>query len=122
MYVVMTLTRPKVVMIRFMSGILSIHRGMRSITHPSATKFQGFPRIITPTSFYFNSCLKVTNIYYPGVTPNFNSPCQGFSRLIRWGYVHHILIQGYVPGWIRFVRQDLVCVHSDDIDLCGSFA
>jgi hypothetical protein len=68
---------------------------------------------------------------------------QGFSRLIRWGYVHLLLIQGYVPGWIRFVRQDLVCVHSDDIDssllievcfysvcrgdtvhtfLCGSFA
>ncbi len=23
------------------------------------------------------------------------------------------LIQGYVPGWIRFVRQDLVSVHSD---------
>jgi hypothetical protein len=36
---------------------------------------------------------------------------QGPSRC--WGYVHRILIQGYVPGWIRFVRKDLVCVHSD---------
>jgi hypothetical protein len=43
---------------------------------------------------------------------------QGFSRLIRWGYVHLLLIQGYVPGWIRFVRQDWVCVHSDRIDSC----
>ena len=60
---------------------------------------------------------------------------QGFSRLIRWGYVHCL--------WDRFGRQDLVCVHSDGIDsffliwvrfdsicrgdtvhtfLCGSFA
>jgi hypothetical protein len=41
---------------------------------------------------------------------------EGFSRLTRWGYVHRLLIQGYVPGWIRFVRQDWVCVHSDGID------
>ena len=38
---------------------------------------------------------------------------QGFSRLISWGYVQLLLIQGYVPGWIRFVRHDLVSVHSD---------
>ena len=37
-----------------------------------------------------------------------NPGSQGFSRLIRWGYVHRLLIQGYVPGWIRFVRQDWV--------------
>ena len=37
---------------------------------------------------------------------------QGFSRLICWGYVQLLLIQGYVPGWIRFVRQDLVSVHT----------
>ena len=43
---------------------------------------------------------------------------QGFSRLIWWGYVQLLLIQGYVPGWIRFVRQDLVCVHSDDNVIC----
>ena len=43
---------------------------------------------------------------------------QGFLRLIRWGYVHLLLIQGYVPGWIRFVRQFLVCVHSDVIVTC----
>ena len=42
---------------------------------------------------------------------------QGFSHA-SWGYVHLLLIQGYVPGWIRFVRQDWVCVHSDDIDSC----
>jgi hypothetical protein len=41
---------------------------------------------------------------------------QGFSSLIRWGYVDRLLIQGHVPGWIRFVRQDLVCVHSNDVD------
>ena len=29
-----------------------------------------------------------------------NSPFQKFSRLIRWGYVHRLLIQGYFPGWI----------------------
>ena len=33
---------------------------------------------------------------------------------IFWGYVQRLLIQGYVPGWIRFVRQVLVCVHSDE--------
>ena len=43
---------------------------------------------------------------------------QGFSRLICWGYVQRLLIQGYVPGWIRFVRQDLVCVHSDVDVIC----
>ena len=37
---------------------------------------------------------------------------QGFSRLICWGYVQLLLIQGYIPGWIRFVRQDLVSVHT----------
>jgi hypothetical protein len=48
-----------------------------------------------------------------------NTDCsQGFSRLIRWGYVHLLLIQGYVPRWIRFVRQVLVCVHSDGIVTC----
>jgi hypothetical protein len=36
---------------------------------------------------------------------------QGFSRLIHWGYVHHLLIQGYVPGWIRFVRDHLFKRH-----------
>ena len=34
---------------------------------------------------------------------------QGFSG-VYLGYVHRLLIQGYVPGWIRFVRQFLVCV------------
>jgi hypothetical protein len=43
---------------------------------------------------------------------------QGFSRLICWGYVQRLLIQGYVPGWIRFVRQDLVSVHSDGNVTC----
>ena len=43
---------------------------------------------------------------------------QGFSYLIHWGYVHRLLIQGYVPGWIRFVRQDLVSVHSDGNVTC----
>ena len=43
---------------------------------------------------------------------------QGFSRLICWGYVQLLLIQGYVPGWIRFVRQDLVSVHSDGNVTC----
>ena len=46
---------------------------------------------------------------------------QGFSRLICWGYVQLLLIQGYVPGWIRFVRQDLVSVHSDDNVTCLLF-
>ena len=41
---------------------------------------------------------------------------QGPSRC--WGYVHLLLIQGYVPGWIRFVRKDLVCVHSDGFVSC----
>ena len=41
---------------------------------------------------------------------------QGFSHAC-WGYVHRLLIQGYVPGWIRFVRQFLVCAH-DDIVTC----
>ena len=36
----------------------------------------------------------------------------------HWGYVQRLLIQGYVPGWIRFVKQDLVCVHSDVIVTC----
>jgi hypothetical protein len=44
---------------------------------------------------------------------------QGFSRSC-WGYVHLLLIKGYVPGWIRFVRQFLVCVHSDVIVTCLS--
>ena len=43
---------------------------------------------------------------------------QGFSLLFRWGYVYLLLIQGHVPGWIRFVRKDRVCVHSDDIVTC----
>jgi hypothetical protein len=38
------------------------------------------------------------------------SGSQGFSRLIRWGYVHCL--------WDRFGRKDLVCVHSDGIDSC----
>jgi hypothetical protein len=38
-----------------------------------------------------------------------------------WGYVHLLLIQGYVPGWIRFVRKDLVCVHSDGFVSCLLF-
>jgi hypothetical protein len=52
-------------MIRFMTGILSMHRVIRSILHLSAAKFPGFERIITSISFYFNACLKETSIYYP---------------------------------------------------------
>jgi hypothetical protein len=44
-------------------------RVIRSILHLSAAKFQGFPRIITSISFYFNSCLKATSIYYPAAAP-----------------------------------------------------
>ena len=58
--------RPKFLMIRFMTGILSIHRVIRSILHLSEVKFQDFPRIITSISFSLNSCLKATSIYYPG--------------------------------------------------------
>ncbi len=47
-----------------------------------------------------------------------NTGSQGFSLLTYGGYVHLLLIQGYVPGWIRFVRQFLVCVHSDVIVTC----
>ena len=36
-----------------------------SLLQLSAAKFQGFPRIITSISSYFNSCLKATSIYYP---------------------------------------------------------
>ncbi len=43
---------------------------------------------------------------------------QGFSRLTCWGYVQLLLLQGYVPGWIRFVRQDLVSVLSDGNVTC----
>jgi hypothetical protein len=70
-----------------------------------------------------------------------NTGSQGFSRTASQGFsvsVVHVL-----RLWIRFVRQDLVCVHSDGIDssliiwvyfysgspgdtvhtfLCGSFA
>jgi hypothetical protein len=56
-------------MIRFMTGILSMHRVIRSILHLSAAKFQGFSRIITSILFYFISCLKAPNIYYPAATP-----------------------------------------------------
>jgi hypothetical protein len=45
-----------------------------------------------------------------------NTGSQGPSRC--WGYVHLLLIQGYVPGRIQFVRKDLVCVHSDDFVSC----
>ena len=135
-------------MIHFMTGILSMHRVIRSILHLSVAKFQGFPRIITSISSYFNSCLKSTSIkllsgrgsrthllrvtigLYPifpfsfSVHPSQERPwsntgSQGFSRLICWGYVCLLLIQGYVPGWIRFVRQVLVCVHSDGIVTCS---
>ena len=73
--------------------------------------------------------LRVTIVLYPifpdsfSVHPSQEHPwantvgSQGFSHA-SWGYVHLLLIQGYVPGWIRFVRQFLVCVHSDDIVTC----
>ena len=72
--------------------------------------------------------LRVTIVLYPifpdsfSVHPSQEHPwantrgSQGFSHAC-WGYVHRLLIQGYVPGWIRFVRQFLVCAH-DDIVTC----
>ena len=65
-YIVMALTRPKLLMIRFMTGILSMYRVIRSIPHPSAAKFQVLPRIITST---FNFCLKASSIYYAAAAP-----------------------------------------------------
>jgi hypothetical protein len=70
-------------------------------------KFQGLPRIITSFSFYCYNCLKTTSIYYQECPWVNTDGGQGFLSLICRGCVYHL--------WLRFGRQDLVCVYSDDI-------
>ncbi len=83
-----------------MNGILSMYRVIRSIPCLSGYKFQGFPRIITSISSYFNSCLKVTNIYYLTDIHIWIS----FS-LSRFQYNRHRSVHGWIPTIVRDSRD-----------------
>ncbi len=74
---------------------LPVHEEVNGI---QSVLFQGYPRRVSSTPFFLKSCLKTTRIY-PPVTYRKHSEVHLLRR-------------------IRFVRQDLVCVHSDAF---GSF-
>ena len=129
---ILSIPRPKILMILFMIGILSMYPVIHSILHLSVPKFQGFPRIITSISLIsilvsrqrpfiirqshqFASNFPFSFSVHPSQErPWANTGSQGFSRLIHWGYVHLLLIQGYdfysVMSWRRRYDCSTRCI------------
>jgi hypothetical protein len=106
-------------MIRFMTGILSMNRVMCSITHPSVDKFSNLPTNHHSHFFLFQLLSQVNEHVLSSSRTNLNlilpfsfsvhppqerlwantDGSQGFSRLIRWGYVHLLFRVMFLDGF-----------------------
>jgi hypothetical protein len=120
---------------------LRVYRHTRRSMGSRQRPFQGYPRNIPSIPFYFNSCLKTTRMYPPvsyrrhllrnSGAPWFMFYAYGFDLSDRIWFVSLVMtlivtcvfttILVVTPLRIRFVRQNLVCVPSDDFDSCLCF-